>query len=179
MTSRKSKCPINSLVTCRQEQLIAEIQRTVRKRDSIKLKYNWRREDREEILSLPKLTSKSTKKAQNNTQVERNIAALKMNISRTTEKLDRLDGRLEEKSQELRYLNKNLMASNNNISMNETDIRFKKKEVLRMKIQKKMDLFKADVIQKRAKELQSCREKSLSGGNPNSNYYKCRFEINQ
>ena len=64
------------------------------KRDSIKLKYNSKGDNCDNVLVLPKIDSKMAKKSLSNTQIERNITALKKNILETNGNLKDLDGKI-------------------------------------------------------------------------------------
>lgn len=146
----------------RQEQLITEIRRTVQKRDSIMIKYNWRQDEGDAALSLPKITSRIAKKKQNSTQVERHIASLKYNIMKTNQNLDSLDKKIEEKTTSFKALNQDLMMTQKNLAITQKSVRSKQEEVIMQRINKALSLFSASVIQKKAKELGSIREKLLS-----------------
>ena len=128
------------------------------------LKYSWRREDRDEFLSLPKITSKVVKKKQSSTQVERHIASLKYNISKTNQNLDTLDKKIEEKTDMFKAVNHNLNVSKKSLLLKEEQIRLKKEEVVKQKIHKTLSLFKAYVAQKKAKEIGQVREKLMQKG---------------
>lgn len=146
----------------RQEQLITEIRRTVQKRDSIMLKYNWRQEDALGGLSLPKITSKVARKKQSSTQVERHIASLKYNIMKTNQNLDSLDKKIEEKTSDFKCLNQEMMMTQKNLSISEKVVRSKHDILVLNKANRALSLFSAYVSQKKAKELGNFRKKALS-----------------
>ena len=128
------------------------------------VKYNWKREDREDMLSLPKITSKKFKKKHNSTQVERHIASLKYNISKTNQNLESLDQKIEEKTDDFKSINQNLVMTSKNMNIKERQIESKKKQLLLHKIDKSLSLFSAYVTQKKVKELGSFREKMVRQG---------------
>lgn len=165
----------------RQEHFITEIRRSVQKRDSIMLKYNWKREDREDFLSLPKINSRAAKKKQTSTQVERNIASLKYNISKTNQNLESLDKKIINKTNSFKSLNHNLNHCNKNLLNKENMIQIKKQELMLEHINKNLSLFKASIAQKKAKALGLFKEKTLKGSknlytSNYSNFFK-KFKI--
>jgi hypothetical protein len=162
MTSRKSKT--FKIITIRQEQLISEIRRTVQKRDAIMLKYNWKREDREDLLTLPKINSRLKKKKPNSTQVERQIASLKFNISKTNQSLENLDRRIDDKTNNFKSLDQNLKISIKNLILKEKQIDKKKEELVENKINKAILLFQVSLSQKLSKELSKYRQNCLKKG---------------
>jgi predicted nucleic acid-binding Zn-ribbon protein len=125
------------------------------------VKYNWKREDREDMLSLPKITSKVSKKKHNSTQVERHIASLKYNISKTNQNLESLDSKIEEKTDDFKAINQNLVMTSKNMNIKEKQVESKKKQLIIQKIEKSLSLFSAYVTQKKAKELSNYRERVI------------------
>ena len=127
------------------------------------LKYNWKREDREDYLSLPKINSRAAKKKQTSTQVERNIASLKYNISKTNQNLDSLDRKISEKTNSFKSLNHTLIQCSKTLSSKERMIQTKNQELILEQINKSLSVFKASVGQKKAKALGLFRERILKG----------------
>lgn len=128
------------------------------------LKYNWKREDREDLLSLPKINSKIKKKKPNSTQVERQIASLKFNISKTNQNLENLDRKIDDKTNDFRSLDQNLKISIKNLMLKEKNIEKKKEDLLLNQIGKSLALFKVSLSQNISKELANFRKQMLKKG---------------
>ena len=128
------------------------------------LKYNWKREDREDLLSLPKINSKIKKKKPNSTQVERQIASLKFNISKTNQNLENLDRKIDDKTNDFISLDQNLKISIKNLMLKEKNIEKKKEDLLLNQIGKSLALFKVSLSQNISKELANFRKQMLKKG---------------
>lgn len=125
------------------------------------LKYNWRREERQDGFSLPKITSKAARKKQSSSQVERHIASLKYNILKTNQNLEALDQKIGAQGQSFQALSQELRFSGQSLAAREKALAARQDELLLQRVHKALALFSASVAQKKARELGRFRERAL------------------